>query len=334
MSLRIQDRIFSEAREKQTPEERRRYLDEACGGNVDLRSHLEALLQAHEQAGDFLEVPALGARRRSTHPPCREGPGTVIDRYKLLEKIGEGGMAVVYMAEQEQPVRRKVALKIIKLGMDTTTGHRPLRGGAAGPGPDGPPEHRQGLRRRHHGDRPALLRHGTGPGRLHHRVLRPEPAEHHERLELFVQVCQAVQHAHQKGIIHRDIKPSNVLVTLHDGKPVPKVIDFGIAKATDQRLTEQTLFTRYAQMIGTPEYMSPEQAELSGLDIDTRTDIYSLGVLLYELLTGTTPFSEEELRKPDTSRCSGSSASRSRSSPRREFSTLGETLTEHSQAPQ
>ena len=144
---------------------------------------------------------------------------------------------------------------------------------------------------------PPLLRHGAGPGRADHRVLRPEPAHAKERLELFVPVCQAIQHAHQKGIIHRDIKPSNVLVTLDDGKPVPKVIDFGIAKAIDQRLTERTLFTQLGAIIGTPEYMSPEQAEVSGLDVDTRSDIYSLGVLLYELLTGSTPLRRETLRQ-------------------------------------
>ena len=244
-------------------------------------------------------------------PRLRKGLG---GPYKLLEQIGEGGFGLVFMAEQQQPVRRKVALKILKPGMDTRAGDRPLRGRAPGPGPHGPSEHRQGARCRR--DRLA-----AGPYFVMELVKGVPITDYcdqnrltpRQRLELFVPVCQAVQHAHHKGIIHRDIKPSNVLVDLHDGVPVVKVIDFGIAKALGQQLTDKTLFTGFAQMVGTPLYMSPEQAELSGLDIDTRSDIYSLGVLLYELLTGTTPFDKERLQEGGaTTRCGGSSARRSR----------------------
>ncbi len=238
---------------------------------------------------------ASGASPTIAYSPP-EGPGTVIGPYKLLEQIGEGGMGVVYMAEQTQPVRRRVALKIIKPGMDT---HQVIARFEA---------ERQALALMDHPNIAKVLDAGaTDSGRPYFvmelvkgipitdycdRAHLPIPG----RLDLFMRVCKAVQHAHQKGIIHRDIKPTNVLITLHDGVPVPKVIDFGVAKATGQQLTEKTLFTAFAQMVGTPLYMSPEQAALSGLDIDTRSDIYSLGVLLYELLTGTTPFDAETFR--------------------------------------
>jgi serine/threonine protein kinase/Tol biopolymer transport system component len=288
---------FLEAVERETSEERRAYLDRICRENPDWRAELESLLKTHDEADDFLESPIFAPDVILNDSPLTEGPGTVIGRYKLLEKIGEGGMAVVYMAEQEKPIRRKVALKIIKLGMDTKQVIARFEA------------ERQTLAMMDHPNIAKVLDAGaTDTGRpyfvmeLVKGVSITDYCDQNnlstkERLGLFIQVCNAVQHAHQKSIIHRDIKPTNVMVTQRDGKPVPKVIDFGIAKATNQRLTEKTLFTRYAHIIGTPAYMSPEQAELSEFDVDTRSDIYSLGVLLYELLTGTTPFSEEELRK-------------------------------------
>jgi serine/threonine protein kinase len=289
--------IFLSAVEGHAPQEWDAYLDEACQGDTELRQRVEALLAAHRGADRLLDSPGAVLIGASDPAEPVEAPGTIVGRYKLLEKIGEGGMAVVYMAEQQEPIRRKVALKIIKLGMDTRQVIARFEA------------ERQALALMDHPSIAKVFDAGaTETGRpyfvmeLVQGVSITEYCDKNslstkDRLALFVQVCKAVQHAHQKGIIHRDIKPSNVMVTHHDGKPIPKVIDFGIAKATNQRLTEKTLFTRYAHLIGTPAYMSPEQAELSDLDIDTRTDIYSLGVLLYELLTGTTPFSEEELRK-------------------------------------
>ena len=276
------------------PAERPAFLEEACGGNAELRAGVEALLKAHEQAG-VLEEPVLGERITLDTGPLTEKPGTVIGRYKLLEQIGEGGMGVVFMAEQQEPVRRRVALKIIKIGMDTKQVIARFEA------------ERQALALMDHPNIARILDAGsTRTGRPYFvmELVKGVPITEYcdknklpagERLDLFLDVCGAVQHAHQKGIIHRDIKPRNVMITLHDGKPVPKIIDFGIAKATNQRLTEKTLFTGYAQMIGTPAYMSPEQAEMSGLDVDTRTDIYSLGALLYELLTGITPFGPKKL---------------------------------------
>jgi len=284
--------VFLAALEKPPGAERTSFLDGACLGDAQLRAAVEELLA---NANDSLLDQVAEDARPSLVVQLSEGPGTAIGRYKLLQKIGEGGMGVIYMAEQTEPVVRKVALKIIKLGMDTKSVIARFEA------------ERQALAMMDHPNIAKVLDAGTtDTGRPYFvmELVKGVPITEYcdknhlptqERLGLFIQVCRAVQHAHQKGVIHRDIKPSNILVTLHDGKPVPKVIDFGVAKAINQKLTEKTLFTQFAQMIGTPAYMSPEQAEMSGLDVDTRTDVYSLGVLLYELLTGTTPFPEKEL---------------------------------------
>ena len=335
---RVED-IFNATLQKGSAVERAAYLDGACGNDADLRARVETLLRAHEEAGRFLEPTS------APEPPA-EGVGTVIGRYKLLQLIGEGGFGVVYMAEQLEPVRRKVALKIIKLGMDTKQvvarfeserqalalmDHpniaRVFDGGTTSPIPKSEarnPKQTQSTKPQIQNEPDqevsdigasdldivsdfGLRASDFAVGRPYFvmELVKGIPITEYcdqnnlstrERLDLLISVCQAVQHAHQKGIIHRDLKPSNVLVTLHDGRPVPKVIDFGIAKATNQRLTEKTLFTEFRQFIGTPQYMSPEQAEMSGLDVDTRSDIYSLGVLLYELLTSTTPFDAQTLR--------------------------------------
>ena len=292
--------LFHEARQK-AADERPAFLNKVCKGDDALRERVEALLRAHDDPESFLDKLAVEfgatADLSPAVPPLAERPGTLIGPYKLLEQIGEGGMGVVYMADQQTPIRRRVALKIIKAGMDTR--QVIARFGAE----------RQALALMDHSNIARVFDAGaTASGRPYFvmELVRGIPITEYcdrnnlpvrERLELFVQVCQAVQHAHQKGIIHRDLKPTNVLVTLYDGRPVPKVIDFGIAKATNHQLTEKTLFTAFADMVGTPLYMSPEQAEMTGLDIDTRSDIYSLGVLLYELLTGTTPFDQQRLRE-------------------------------------
>ena len=291
-SERIKE-IFSLALQKKSPAEREHYLAGACQGQPELRQQVEALLQAHEQAGAFLAKTV----QLSPSDFGAERAGTMIGRYKLLELIGEGGFGTVWMAEQEEPVRRRVALKVIKPGMDTKQVLARFE------------SERQALAMMDH---PSIARvfdgGATDTGRPYFvmELVRGERITDYcdanklpmrERLLLFIQVCQAVQHAHQKGIIHRDLKPSNVLVTEVDGAPVPKVIDFGVAKATAARLTELTLFTGLHQMIGTPAYMSPEQAGLGALDMDTRSDIYALGVLLYELLTGQTPITREHFEK-------------------------------------
>ncbi|MCH7557545.1 MAG: protein kinase [Planctomycetes bacterium] len=289
--------IFSEALEKQTAEERAAYLDQACGNDADLRSKVEALLKAHNEAGDFLEIPAIDPNTTLDKPPMIEGPGTMIGRYELLELIGEGGMGLVYLAEQQEPLRRRVALKIVKLGMDTKQVIARFEA------------ERQALALLDHTNIAHVFDAGTTKAGRPYFVMEyvegvsitkycdEQKLNIEERLELFKQVCEGVQHAHQKGIIHRDIKPSNILVSNHGDKAVPKIIDFGIAKAITQSLTEETFFTHEGQLLGTPEYMSPEQVDLATQDIDTRSDIYSLGVLLYVLLAGVLPFDRESLEK-------------------------------------
>ena len=278
------------------PEEKREgYLLEACGGNVELKERLCKMLRAAQLEGNFMEKPAF--EQPQTSAECEiDSTGKVIGPYKLLQIIGEGGMGTVYMAEQSKPVERRVALKIIKAGMDT----KQVIGRFEA--------ERQALAIMDHPNIAKVLDAGTtnsGHPYFVMELVKGVPITKYcdekklnlrQRLELMIPVCQAIQHAHQKGIIHRDIKPSNVLVAQYDGRPVPKVIDFGVAKATAQKLTEKTMFTEFGQVIGTLEYMSPEQAELNQLDIDTRSDVYSLGVLLYELLTGSTPLDGKKLR--------------------------------------
>src|SRR2546422_2395103 len=300
MNSSREEALFTLAVEKPAAD-RAAFLDRECSGDVELRQRVESLLQAHERSGEFLnrppaEQPAKTFVITTSMIAVTEKAGDRIGRYKVLQQIGEGGCGVVYMAEQEEPVRRRVALKVIKLGMDTKQVIARFEA------------ERQALALMDHPNIAKVLDAGaTETGRPYFvmELVRGVPITDYcdqnnlpacERLFLFTQVCQAIQQAHQKGVIHRDIKPSNILVTVNDGVPVPKVIDFGIAKATTgQQLTDKTLFTAFEQFIGTPAYMSPEQAEMTSLDIDTRSDIYALGVLLYELLTGQTPFDAKKL---------------------------------------
>lgn len=280
-----------------TSESRSEYLDQVCGKDAELRSRVEALLQAHEGDASILDVPVAGELTGLAGVfPSLEKPGDWLGRYRLLQLLGEGGCGAVYLAEQEEPVRRLVAVKIVKAGMDT---RQVLARFAA---------ERQALALLDHPGIAKVLDGGASSSGRPYFVMEAvrglsvtEHCDEHalsvrSRIELFIKICRAVEHAHQRGIIHRDLKPSNIMITFHDGEPVPKVIDFGIAKALQGRLTDQTVFTALDHFVGTPAYMSPEQAELSGLDVDTRTDIFSMGVLLYELLTGNVPFPSRSLR--------------------------------------
>src|SRR4051812_18040690 len=289
--LRTEKTVFLEAAEIASPIERAVYLERSCGDDRQLRAAVEALLLSHQRSQGMLDATI------NHEPPIAERAGTIIGPYKLLQQIGEGGMGVVFMAEQTVPIQRTVALKIIKPGMDTRQVIARFEA------------ERQAVAMMDHPNIAKVLDAGTtDSGRPYFvmELVKGVPITKYcddkhlpirDRLQLFMQVCHAVQHAHQKGIIHRDIKPNNVLVAEYDDHAIPKVIDFGVAKATAQKLTERTMFTEFGQVLGTMEYMSPEQAKLNQLDIDTRSDIYSLGVLLYELLAGSTPFEGERLHE-------------------------------------
>ncbi len=284
---------FIAALEKEGLEAQLHYAAEQCGDSPELLAKLEEMIRAHHQTDGFLASEAEGT---PTTLEITEKTGSRIGPYKLLQQIGEGGMGVVYMAEQIEPVERRVALKIIKPGMDSRQVIARFEA------------ERQALAMMDHPNIAKVLDAGTtasGQPFFAMELVNGLPItqfcdQHHfnaqERLELFVQVCHAVQHAHQKGIIHRDLKPSNIMVAMYDDRPVPKVIDFGVAKAVSQRLTDKTMFTALGQIVGTIDYMSPEQAQRNQLDVDTRSDIYSLGVVLYELLAGETPFDRQRLR--------------------------------------
>ncbi|HEX5398214.1 MAG TPA: serine/threonine-protein kinase, partial [Verrucomicrobiae bacterium] len=319
------ERLLDEVLQR-PPEERAAFLETACAGDEAVRREVETLLSADAAAGAFLPAaPKSNSPSLKASGTSLEGPGTVIGHYKLLEQIGEGGFGYVYMAEQLEPVKRRVALKILKPGMDSKQvigrfeaerqalalmDHPNIAqiydAGTIGPSDTGGSGHESAHSSPGESQSRLTSAATIGVGRPYFvmelvrgipitKFCEQQRLDLEARLNLFIQVCSAVQHAHQKGVIHRDLKPSNILVTLHGEEPVPKVIDFGIAKATQQPLTEKTVFTQFQQFLGTPAYMSPEQATMSGLDVDTRSDIYSLGVLLYELLTGSPPFDSKEL---------------------------------------
>ncbi len=318
------EEIFHKAMEIADPTERAAYLEQACGADGKLKAEVEALLKAHEQAGDFLESPAMDAAATLDGDARIDGPGTMIGRYELLNLIGEGGMGLVYLAEQKEPVRRKVALKIIKPGMDSRQVVARFEA------------ERQALALLDHPNIAHVFDAGcTETGRPYFvmEYVKGLPITHYcdhnkvtieQRLRLFEQVCEAVHHAHQKGIIHRDLKPSNILVSVHGDRAVPKIIDFGIAKAITQPLTDKTFVTFQGQLLGTPEYMSPEQVDLATQDIDTRSDIYSLGVVLYELLAGVLPFESDAFARAGLAEIQQTIREQEPASPSIRLTNLGE----------
>lgn len=316
--------IYSQALEIQSKAERSAYLDEVCGENTALRKRVEELLKAHADAGSFLKPPQVDPDVTLDTSPRSEGPGTVIGRYKLLEQIGEGGFGVVYMAEQTEPINRRVALKIIKLGMDTKSVIARFEA------------ERQVLAMMDHPNIAHVFDAGTTKtgrpffimeyvkGISITRYCDENKLSIEKRLRLFEQVCEGIHHAHQKGIIHRDLKPSNILVSVHGDRAVPKIIDFGIAKAITQPLTEKTVMTFQGQLLGTPEYMSPEQLDLATQDIDTRSDIYALGVILYELLAGVLPFERESFARLGFAEIQRTIREQEPASPSTRLTSLGE----------